>query len=222
MMLTLKRHRAILTALLLVAGTVFLAGWYVQNRQAVMMEALSHELTTAEAELRTRAALSYQSELADPLTRIVRDCPHSLRQQFDGVLNELNTLTPAEITAAEPLFAACADFFAKEKAAAVWHLREQYALVETLVATYIVINPLADRQIQTTDWERFIAQQSALADLLEKQAGLQHEIVALLATGKAPGAPEVQQLVRQNRELTETAAVTNEQAAATYAALRLP
>ena len=220
--MTINRTTAFIITVGFIIIVFVLAAYYVSLRQADLQAAITAEVSVAETALAEAAVAAYRNEPTEVLDAVISDCRAPLRQRFDQLLNRLNQATPAELESSLPLFAACADFFADQKAVVVYELEHHLANWRRLHDLHVALGPLTTRTHATETWDRFLEQQQTLATLLRSQVELQDEIVSALIEGTPPGDAEIQALVQENRSLQETASVINQQTTNTLAELGLP
>ncbi len=209
-----------LAALSFMAAIIFfISSHYLDSQQKKMSVTVLEQIRLQEAKTYELAQSVKNSKLTPSLSLFVNDCSTKHRNQFDTNLDKLGTLTATQIENLEPLFDACADYFANVKTALVIELENEITELETLLSIADVSDQSDILLVPLDSWKSYLDLEKKLAEALRKQVSSQASIISLLKGGKSGSDPQVQTLVNEARQLSETASVTTKQLDAIYLTL---
>lgn len=197
----------------------FVSTHYLDTQQKKFSKGILNQLEVQEAKTYELAQSVKNSKLTPPLSEFINDCSTKHRNQFDANLDKLATLSIVQIESLEPLFDACADYFANVKAALVFQLEEKIAEMETLVTLANINDQTNTLKVPLSSWKSYLALEKQLAVALREQVVSQEKIMVLLKEGKSVSDAEVQNLVVAARELSQSASVTTKQLDAVFLTL---
>lgn len=218
-MRNLSQYKLPVAFVLFISLVFFLAHSYVKSSQADIRTTLESNLSETHEKLTDSASLIYKNKSNDEVKSFVKDCNQKTRSKFDNYLNKLNNLTPAQLSEAELMLAACGSFFADQKLAMVSVLKSDFESYQKVLGLYEHIDQSDSRLAEKADWLLFIELQDQQANLLKKQVTIQEEIINLLKQGELPGSESVQGRVSEANEISESASVLVRQLDSVYGRL---
>lgn len=177
------------------------------NRE--LTTSLEVKLADQERVLTALAELTNQYRADEVTESIIRDCSADNRARFEVLLNRLASLTKPELVEIEPLFDACASFFAERKALSVARFEEEYREFSSYLELYGHVAPSADvLSYQADVWQHLVLREQDRRDALTELVSIQRQIIDLLkATPKDNNA--IQTLVVRAQQVQERTARLN-------------
>lgn len=204
----LQRH-ILVSIILLGIALVFIGGtWFVHHNQRVMEAQVRAMLEEELSYMRTLAEITDRNGADDITETIINDCPR--RNEYEGLLNALATLTKRDLIAVQTLSESCSSFYSERKALMVSKLERefaQYSKLLTLLAT------LSERDIDLyheKDWEELVTLEKSRSTALRDQEYLQNDIITALISGASVQSAEVTTLVRDAQDIGELLVVYNQ------------
>jgi Na+-transporting NADH:ubiquinone oxidoreductase subunit NqrC len=170
-------------------------------RVVTALTADMHEQHTAMLE---QAALIDRSSATPSVRAVVRDCNAADREQFDTLLSNLESLSPAELITIETLFLECGDYFAQTRAVMTLVLEEQLQQLRH-TAQLLAAVPSAEQPSELiTAWEELVVHEKERASLDMELVRSQRQIIAALRDGVAQDSEEIVRYLNEANETRES------------------
>lgn len=207
----MKKTHVILYAFCAAGLLLFLVSLFLYYSHRELELSLALLLTKQEQKLLTLSELS-NSYRGDEVTEsIITDCSPQNRQRFETLLNRLATLSTTELIEIEPLFDACAAFFAERKALSVARLEQEFEVYRSYLDLYALTSAaheLAPYQLDV--WQRLVELENERKTALHELVSIQREIIDALKEVPKDSAA-IESLVVRARQINEQTASLNAQ-----------
>jgi len=207
----MNNRKTLALGLIIGAGVLFAASVYVQQAQRELSLSLQIRIAEQAQILTTIANLTYLNQTDAVAEDIITDCSPDSRIQYETRINQLGSLSNTALIEFEPLFEACAGFFAEKKALMVSRLRREfdvYAAYIQLLSTIKAAEPLVDQQIE--QWAELVLLEEERSQLMSEKVFVQASIITALKTESSQSDTVQSQLVRSQQITQRVAAVNGE------------
>lgn len=204
--------KIVLVTALFLGAAAFATSYYVEEREAEIVDKIITEVNEQEQRLRNIAEITDRNGADEVVEAIIRDCSIENRARFDSLLDRLGTLGPQELNETQDLFDACARFYASRKAVMVSRLEREYEVYRDMVDMLrIVDDSITVERYQVNDWERLVSLEQKRSDIYEEQVNIQQKIITALIAGETVSSENIQALLARAQNINEEAMVVNQQ-----------
>lgn len=203
----LSTHLLVALHTIIIAVVILAAAWYIDYVRSETENALMARIQETVLRIESLAEVTDRNG-ADALTeQIISDCPR--RDEFETILNSLNTARGRELITAQQLFESCGAYFAERKALMVAQLEREYQSLEADRMLLMTLRDLTPEELAYVDWSELITLEKDRSALLFEQTAIQGEIISLLIEG-GNGA-RINELVRHAQSVGQSLSVTDAQ-----------
>lgn len=165
-----------------VAAVCAAVSWYVTDATQTLTANLERAADEQAESVTTLISLSARNLVTSEIDRVVTSCDEEQKQTFEALLNQLATLSQAELTTLQTLFDACARDNAARRTAMAYALATAYQHLATLVEALEPIRPQQSLQYPLETWGTIVERERERAALLRELVALQGSIIADLRT----------------------------------------
>lgn len=171
---------AIVAALVFAGLCFFIASLYIEQRQATIVQTLERSMAEQSERLITLAELTAHNRTDSLADAIIRDCAPERRARFEQLLDDLASLNTSELQEIEPLFDACAAFFAERKAFMVARLQREFEVYEGYITLLQIVEPRTVLAYQLGTWRELVALERTRSSLMSELVTIQDRIIDTL------------------------------------------
>lgn len=205
----LGTHLFIASLALAVAMLLVGTAWYTHHTQRAFELDIENKIDAQINTIQTLAELT-DNNGADALTeRIIVDCPK--RQEFESFLVRLNALPQKDLLLAQQLFDSCGAFYAERKALMVSRLEREYEIFVSYTELLKTLRDLTTEERTLFGWSEVIELEKNRSSLLNDQVTLQSKVITLLLSRGAQMYKEVDVLLREADEVSQSLGVLDKQ-----------
>jgi len=215
-----ENRNSIIVGLILAALTLFVASWYIAQKQKEYRYELTVRLTEQDALMFSLSEMLAR-ESADSVTnQIIQDCSLENRERFDTLLGSLSQLNRTELIEVDNLFDDCGDFYAKRQAIVTMRLGRELEVYEDYI--HLMQSTDADARQFTQrlgKWSSLYALEVSRSSLTTKLVNIQDDIIVLLREGESVQSEPIKEILQAAQTTRDSIVMLNTKVAELRASL---